>query len=172
MFNRIIGVFKLDTNTFEEIENDSNATRQAALIVAIVALLASLGSGVSAGIFGSGSFFTSFITTLVWTFVGWLLWSVVSYFVGTTFFGGKATLEEMLRVIGFAYAPQFLSIIPCIGWVIGGIWSLIAGFIAIRQGLDLDNVKAALTVLVGFVFFVVGNILVSILLGGVTALFS
>jgi hypothetical protein len=56
--------------------------------------------------------------------------------------------------------------------VIGGIWSLIAGFIAIRQGLDLDNVKAALTVLVGFVFFVVGNILVGILLGGVSALFS
>ena len=172
MFNRIMGVFKLDTNTFEAIESDSSATGQAAIIVAIVALLASLGSGLSAGLFGGGNFLVSFITTLVWTFIGWLLWSVVSYFVGTTFFGGKATIDEMLRVIGFAYAPQFLSIIPCVGWIIGGIWSLIAGFIAIRQGLDLDNVKAALTVLVGFVFFVVGNILVSILLGGVSALFS
>lgn len=171
MFNRIMGVFRLDTNTFEAIESDSSATSQAAIIVAIVALLASLGSGFGS-IIGGGNFLTSFFTTLVWTFVGWLLWSVVSYFVGTTFFGGKATLNEMIRVIGFAYAPQFLSIIPCVGWVIGGIWSLIAGFIAIRQGLDLDNVKAALTVLVGFVFFVVGNILLGILLGGITALFS
>ena len=171
MFNRIMGVFKLDTNTFEAIESDSSATGQATLIVAIVALLASLGSGFGS-LIGGGNFVANFITTLVWTFVSWVLWSVVSYFVGTTFFGGKATLNEMLRVIGFAYAPQFLSIIPCVGWVIGGIWSLIAGFIAIRQGLDLDNVKAALTVLVGFVFFVVGNILVGILLGGVSALFS
>lgn len=171
MFNRIMGVFKLDTNTFEAIESDSSATSQAAIVVAIVALLASLGSGFG-NLIGGGNFLTSFLTTLVWTFVGWLLWSVVSYFVGTTFFGGKATLNEMIRVIGFAYAPQFLSIIPCVGWVIGGIWSLIAGFIAIRQGLDLDNVKAALTVLVGFVFFVVGNILIGILLGGITALFS
>ncbi len=31
MFNRIIGVFKLDVNTFEEIEHDEGATVQAAI---------------------------------------------------------------------------------------------------------------------------------------------
>jgi hypothetical protein len=58
-------------------------------------------------------------------------------------------------VIGFAQLPLLLSIIPCIGSVIGGIWALIAGFIAVRQGLDLDNTKTFLTVVIGFVGWVV-----------------
>jgi hypothetical protein len=164
MFNRIIGVFKLDVNNFEEIEHDEGATMQAAMVVALVAILSGLGSGMSAS-FSKGSFLGSFITTLIWAFVGWILWSAVSYFVGTSFFGGKATLAEMLRVIGFAQAPQLLAIIPCIGAVVGGIWALIAGFIAIRQGLDLDNTKAFLTALIGFGVFVIGYIILAVVMG-------
>ena len=78
----------------------------------------------------------------------------MTWFVGTRLFKGQADLGEMLRVIGFAYLPMLLSIIPCIGGVIGILWTLTAGFIAIRQGLDLDNMKAFLTVLVGAVFYI------------------
>jgi hypothetical protein len=169
MFDRIIGVFKLDSNTFEEIEHDSDATSQAVIIVAVVALIGAIGSGLGAS-FADTSFMGSFISSLIWTFVGWFLWSLVSYFVGTTFFGGQADLGEMLRVIGFAYAPQVLSIIPCIGWLIGAIWSLIAGFIAVRQGLDLDNTKAFLTIVVGFFVYLVGFFLINLVVGGTTAL--
>jgi hypothetical protein len=169
MFDRIAGVFRLRANTFEEIEHDESATGQAALIVAVVALLSALGSGFLAST-GQASFLTSFVTTLIWTFVGWVLWAVISYFVGTTFFGGKATINEMLRVIGFAYAPQVLAIIPCIGGLVGAIWSLIAGFIAVRQGLDLDDLKAALTILIGFGVYIVGSLLVGFLVSGVSAL--
>jgi len=173
MINRIIGIFKLDVNTFEEIEHDETATTQAALVVAIVAVLTGIGSGIGASM-SKGNFLGSFFVSLVWAFVGWFLWSAVSYFIGTSLFGGKATLGEMLRVIGFAQAPQFLAIIPCLGAVVGGIWALIAGFIAIRQGLDLDNTKAFLTALIGFAVVVIGYIIIgsvfgvasSILMGG------
>ena len=90
--------------------------------------------------------------------------------MGTSLFGGEADLGEMLRVIGFAYAPQFLGIIPCIGWLIGAIWTLIAGFIAVRQGLDLDNTKAFLTIVIGFVVYIVGAVIVGVFIGGVGAL--
>jgi len=171
MFERIIGIFKLDVNTFEEIEHDPSATGQAAIIVAVVAFLAAFGSGVGASI-GGGSFLGSFFGTLLWTFVAWFLWSLVTYLVGTMIFEGQATLDEMLRVIGFAQVPQVLGIIPCIGWIIGMIWSLIASFIAIRQGLDLDNVKAFLTVVIGFLVMAVGNLLINMFLGGVRLLFG
>jgi hypothetical protein len=171
MINRIIGVFRLDVATFEEIEHDPGATTQAAIIVAVVALLSALGSGIGGQIAG-GTFLGSFLSTLIWAFVGWILWSAVSYFVGTTFFGGQADLGEMLRVIGFAYSPQILGIIPCIGWVVGAVWSLIAGFIAVRQGLDLDNTKALLTIAVGFLVYVVGQIILNTFVGGLTALLS
>lgn len=171
MVNRIIGVFKLDVNTFEEIEHDRSATTQAAMLVGLVAVLAGLGSLIGGMVSGTGGL-GGFLGTLIWTFVGWILWSGVTYLVGTTMFGGQATFDEMLRVMGFAYAPQLLSIIPCIGWLIGLVWSLLAGFVAVRQGLDLDNTKALITILVGFVVIVIGNILIGMLLGGTAALFQ
>jgi hypothetical protein len=171
MFNRILGVLKLDSNTFEEIEHDENATTQALIIVAIVALISALGSGIGSSI-GGGGFIGNFISTLIWGFVGWLLWSVVTYFVGTALFKGQATVGEMLRVIGFAYAPQFISIIPCIGWIIGLIWTLAAGFVAVRQGLDLDNMKAFFTIVIGFIVVAIGYALIGLVLGGIGSLFG
>lgn len=172
MVNRIIGVFRLDPNTFEEVEHDTTATGQAAIIVLIVAVLSAIGSGLGANVAGGGTFVGNFLSTLVWTFIGWVLWSAVSYFVGTSLFGGQADLGEMLRVIGFAYSPQFLGIIPCIGVLVGAIWSLIAGFIAVRQGLDLDNTKAFLTILVGFLVYIIGQAILGLFIGGVTTLFT
>ncbi len=171
MFNRILGVLKLDSNTFEEIEHDENATTQALIIVAVIALISALGSGIGSSI-GGGGFIGNFISTLIWGFVGWLLWSVVTYFVGTALFKGQATVGEMLRVIGFAYAPQFISIIPCIGWIIGLIWTLAAGFVAVRQGLDLDNMKAFFTIVIGFIVVAIGYALIGLVLGGIGSLFG
>lgn len=164
MFDRILGVFKLDVPTFESIEHDQSATGQALLVVVLAAILSGLGSGIFS-IFSDRSFVSSFIGGIIGALIGWLAWSVVSWFVGTNFFGGKATVDEMLRVIGFSTAPLMLGIIPCIGQFVGWIWSLVAGFIAIRQGLDLDNTKAFLTALIGFVVLIILNIIVFTFLG-------
>lgn len=168
LISRIIGVFKLDVGTFEEIEHDSSATAQAALVVAIVAILSAFGSAFGA-VFSNRGFFNNFVSALVWTFIGWLVWSAISYFVGVNFFGGQATLDEMLRVIGFAYAPQMLAIIPCIGGLVGAIWSLVAGFIAVRQGLDVDDLQAFLTIVIGFGVYIAGSILIGFIFGSIGA---
>lgn len=154
MLERVIGVFKLDVATFEDIEHDTTATMQALIVVVVVAIISAVGSAIGAVVSGGGvvgGIFSSLITVLA----GWVVWSALTYFVGTSLFGGQADLGEMLRVIGFAYAPQVLGIIPCIGWIVGAIWSLIAGFIAVRQGLDLDNTKAFLTIAIGFVAYLI-----------------
>ncbi len=164
LIDRVIGVFKLDTNTFEEIEADQSATGQAALVVLVVALISAIGAGLGAT-FAEASFFGAFISMMISAFGGWIIWSAVTYFVGTTFFGGEADLGEMLRVIGFSYAPQVLGIIPCLGGLVGGLWSLVAGFIAVRQGLDLDNTKALLTILIGFIAYVIFGIVMGLLFG-------
>jgi hypothetical protein len=78
----------------------------------------------------------------------------------------------MLRVIGYAQAPQILAIIPCIGALIGWIWSVIAGFIAIRQGLDLDNTKALLTVVIGFIFVIIVYVVIGLVFGGLGLIFG
>lgn len=160
MFERILGVFKLDVPTFEAIEADRNATGQAATVVGIVAFIGALGASGGAAFVGT-SVLGAFLTTFAGTFVGWIVWSAITYAVGTRVFGGTADLGEMLRVIGFAYAPQLLGIIPCLGAVVGGIWSLIAGFIAVRQGLDFDNRNAFFTIVTGFVGYVIVRVALS-----------
>jgi hypothetical protein len=119
--------------------------------------LVSLVSGVGNGLFNGfihESFISGFLGSLIGVLLGWLLWSAVTWFVGTRFFKGEADLGQMLRVIGFAYIPMVLSIIPCMGGFIGIIWAIAAGFIAVRQGLDLDDVKAFFTVVVGAVAYI------------------
>jgi hypothetical protein len=168
MIDRIMGVLRLDVATFEAIEADKSAITEAAIIVAVVALLSAIGQSI-----GAANFVTSFLATVVWAFVGWFLWAGVTYFVGTALFGGQADLGEMLRVLGYAQAPRILSVltfIPCLGAIIGvivWIWALLAAFIAVRQGLDIDNVKALLTVIVGWLVVFLGSALIGLLLGGV-----
>jgi len=180
MFARIIGVFKLDSRTFEEIKHNPSLTLPAALIVIFVSLLGGVGnwlnnvacvsmlSGVGNWLLpglrlGGASFATGFLSSLIGVVAGWLIWSLATWFVGTRLFKGQADLGGMLRVIGFAYTPLVLSIIPCAGWVIGVIWALVAGFIAIRQGLNLDNVKAFFTMLVGAVLYILLMVISNIL---------
>jgi len=187
MLERIIGVLKLDVNTFEAIEADESATSQAATIVAIVAVLAAIGaffgaqtgnaaldmlseqlrqmdSQVTIPAMPEISPVGAAISALITTFVAWLLWSALTYLIGTNLYPAQATMGEMLRVIGFAQAPQLLrvfSFIPCLGAIISlaaAIWSLVAGFIAIRQGLDLDNGQTAVTVVLSWLVAVVVNV--------------
>lgn len=189
MLERIIGIMKLDVPTYEAVEHDEAATSQAAMIVAVVAVLAAIGAYLGAGavssaleslggiegmedlnlpgIGGALSPIGLAIQALISTFLTWIIWSGTTYFIGTRVFGGDATFGEMLRVIGFAQAPRMLALIPCIGFI-GGIWALVCGFIAVRQGLDLDNMKSALTIVLSWVVAVV----IGIVLGPIYALLS
>lgn len=169
LMERIMGVFRLNVPTFEAIEHDRNATSQALIVVLIAAVANAIGNGLTAQTAG-GSLLGSLLTGLIWTLVGWLLWSLITYAVGTMLFKGQATPDEMMRVIGFAFAPQVLAVIPCIGGLIGGLWSLVAGFIAVRQGLDLDDLRSFLTVLIGFAVYLPGHFLISLFVNSILGL--
>ncbi len=171
MIERIIGVFRLDAGTFEQVEHDESAMSQAAMIVLAVAVASGIG-GLIGALIGDGNAIMAFVGSVIAAFVGWLVWSAAVYFVGTSFFEGQADMGEMLRVVGFAYAPQLLGIfvfIPCIGWLIslaGWVWSLAAMVVAIREGLDVDTGKAIITAIIGWVVVVVLNIVVGMIFGG------
>jgi hypothetical protein len=171
LMERIMGVFRLSVPTFEAIEHDRNATSQALIVVLIASIANAIGNGLTAQTTG-GNLLGTLLTGLIWTLVGWLLWSLITYVVGKFLFQGQATPDEMLRVIGFAFAPQVLAIIPCIGGLIGGLWSLIAGFIAVRQGLDLDDIRSLLTVLIGFAVYIPGHFLLSLFVNTILRLFG
>jgi hypothetical protein len=151
--DRMKGAATLDIPTYEEVEADTTATGQAAVVVAIVAVASAIGA-----LRGGGA---SIIGGLIAAFVGWLVWSGVTYLIGTKVFGGTATWGELLRTIGFAQSPGVLlvlAIIPVVGLLIRfavWIWTLVAGIIAIRQALDFSTGKAILTALLGWLCMMV-----------------
>jgi hypothetical protein len=166
--DRMIRAARLEAGLYSEVERDTNATGQAATVVIIVALAQGIGSLLAALLVGQvGAAFGNLISNTISGVIGWIIWSFVTYFVGTSLFGGRATPGEMLRCIGFANTPGILGFfvfIPCLGWLaafIGWLWALVAGFIAVREALDLETPQAFLTVLVGWF----GMILIYIILG-------
>lgn len=146
--DRMKGAALLDAGTYDEVEADSTATGQAAAVVGIVAVAQAIGA-INAG--GPG-----IIGGLVAAFIGWILWSGITYLIGDKLLGGTATWGELLRTIGFAQSPGvlgILAIIPFFGWLVRfvvAIWILIAGIIAIRQALDFSTGRAILTAFLGW----------------------
>ena len=167
MLDRVLRVIKLDQTVFGEVEKDESATAEAFIIVLVTSFLSALGSG-----FASGRFFPSFIGTFIMGILGWVIWSVITLWVGTKLYNGQADLGEMLRTIGYANAPRLLGFfawIPCVGWIIslaGAILSLVAGFYAIREALELDTTQTIATVVIGWVVVFVINLIVTLITAG------
>lgn len=166
MIERIIRIIKLDFSVFKDIESDPKATTEAAIVVAVASVLSAIGAA-----FASNRPVPAFLAQVIGGLVGWVVWSYVSHFIGQAMFKGKGTVENMLRVIGYANAPRFLGIlgfIPCLGALaalIGAVLALIAGIMAIREGLDLETGQAVIVALVGWVALFIVSLLISIILG-------
>lgn len=74
------------------------------------------------------------------------------------------------------------NFVPCLGALlsfVGAIWALIAGFIGVREALDLDTGKTLATVIIGWIIVFVISIVVNLVfgfgdlgLGGMTSLLS
>jgi len=63
-------------------------------------------------------------------------------------FSGKAEFMQMFRPLGYAYAPSALSIVPFIGGLVGGIWSLVCAVIAVRESEEVTTGSAVAIVLI------------------------
>jgi hypothetical protein len=158
----------LDWTVFREIAEDESALTEAAIIVVVASFLSAIGSAI-----GSGSFFVVFfVSWLVGILISWIGWAVITYFIGTALFKGDADIPEMMRVLGYAYAPNvlgFFGFIPCVGWLlalIGGILSLIAAVFAIREAMEFDTGNAVLTIVIGWIVVFVINLIVGLVVGG------
>ncbi len=167
LVDRMIRAAKLDVSLYEEVEKDTEATNQALLVVFIASVCSGIGSGVSGLLAGLGpvALTIGLVGGIITALVGWLIWSFVTYFIGTRLFKGpetEATYGELLRTIGFSDSPGILAILGFVPFGLGGlisfvamIWSLIAMVIAVRQALDFTTGRAILTCIVGWIIMVI-----------------
>jgi hypothetical protein len=162
---RVAGVLTLSASTFEDIEADQRASTQALAVV----VLASVAGGIGAGLlFGPLALLTETFAALI----GWVMWAGVTYVIGTKLFPEPQTqsdMGELLRVIGFSYAPQVFNVfafVPLLGRgvrVFVALWLLAATIVAVRQALDYRSTwRAVAVVLIGWWFFVIIQLVFSV----------
>ena len=178
--NRMIRAAKLDVSLYEEVEKDTTATNQALLVVVIASICAGIGQAIAGQLTsGVGGMVIGLVTGLVTALVGWLIWSFITYIIGTRVFKGpktEATYGQLLRCIGFSASPRVLGIfafIPAFGAVIvliAAIWSFVAMVIAVRQALDFSTGRAIATCIVGFIVLMVITFVVASLTAGMLGL--
>lgn len=145
---RMVGAAKLNTATYEEIEQDASATRQAIGVVALSSVAAGIGLG--AGVWG-------LVAGTLIALLGWYVWAWLTHWIGTRLLPEPQTRSdrgELLRTIGFASAPgilRVLGVIPALQAPVFGvtaIWTLVAVVVAVRQALDYQSTLRAIGVCV------------------------
>ena len=106
LYSRVLGVLRLDPQTYAEIHADPGATYQAVVVVFVSSLaVANRAPG-------------ALLTTVLIPF-GYIVWWIVAAFIihwlGTTFFRAKdsppTAFAPLARGIGFAMAPRVFQIL-------------------------------------------------------------
>lgn len=167
---RVLGAAKLSSATYEEIEQDKGAIGQALAVVLVASLCAGLGNAGGSEQHGQAGLIAGAVAALV----GWVIWAVTTYLIGTRMLAEPQTscsVSEMMRVTGFAAAPgmiQILAFIPLLGTVINlaaSVWMLAAFVVAVRQALDYTGTfRAVLVCLFGWVLWVIIQLVLSLIL--------
>ena len=150
---RAIRAAQLDNDTYEAIEHDPAATREAAIIVVVTSLLAGVGAGLTSGVYG-------LLLVVVAGIVGWAAYAFLTYFIGTRLLAGpetRASWSELARTLGYANAPRALLVVgavPVLGAIAGVVvlvWVLMTTVVALRAALDFSTGRAIGTALLGWI---------------------
>jgi hypothetical protein len=167
LMKRMLGAVKLDSATYEEVENDAAATPQAMLVVILASVAGGLGAMRATGIVG-------LLLAALASLLGWFVWAFVTFILGTRVLPGaktQADVGQLLRTIGFSATPGLIRVLGIIRgvdeWVaiVASLWMLAAMVVAVRQALDYESTGRAITVCsIGFavnfgVLFLVGRLL-------------
>jgi hypothetical protein len=173
--DRIRGALMLDARTYREVEQDTDATGQAALTVVIAAIAAGIGAIIGRNLIPDA------IGTGISAFVQWVIFSFVAYWIGASLFSTgqtSVTPGQVLRTVGFAQAPKFLLIlafIPVVGWIIGIIvffWYIAAAITALREAFEFGTGRAIGTGIVALIVIAIIDIALAIFFGISSALFG
>jgi hypothetical protein len=153
----------LDVDFYNRAEADTSLNVQAGIVVIVASGLAGIGATIAVESTSVGDIVTATALGVLSGVVGWLVWSGVATVVGTRIFKGTSDFGEMRRVIGFAYAPLAIGVVPWLGFI-GAVWVLLAAVVAIREGMDFSTKRSVATMVVGWGAWVLITLVINIAL--------
>ena len=164
MIMRMLGAARLNVHTYEEVERDTSATKQALIVVVLVSIAAGVG-GLLAG--DEVDVLRGLGFGIIRGVVTWAVWALVIMFVGTKLLKTEATEADwgqLARTTGFAQTPGLLNVLVFLSGlltIVVGIWQLIAMLIAVRQALDYTStLRAFFVVLIALIPAIIINAII------------
>ncbi len=88
--------------------------------------------------------------------VGWVLWTLLAFFIGSRILGGTGNFRQILRALGFAFAPGVLLGLrstPDVGgalYFVVIVWILASGTLALKETLKISWLKAVPVGVIGW----------------------
>jgi hypothetical protein len=150
---RMLRAALLHAETYEEVEADASAGRQALAVVLLSSAAVGIGGIANSGVEG-------ILVQIVCAVVGWWCWAYATYFIGTRLLPTEHTHADpgqLLRTMGFAGAPGILRVVMVVpalafpAWIVGTLWELLAMVVAVRQALDYHStLRAIIVAAIGF----------------------
>jgi len=153
----------LDVDFYNRAEIDTSLNVEAAVVVIVANGLAGIGSAIATESTAPRDFAIAMALGILSGIVGWLVWSFVADLVGTRIFKGTSDFGQMRRVIGFAYAPLSIGVVPWLGFI-GAVWVLLAAVIAIREGMNFSTKRSVGTMAIGWGAWVLVTVAINIIL--------
>jgi hypothetical protein len=163
--DRIIGAFTFRKGVYAEVEKDTTFTRTAWILVIVFSFLNQLGANAS----------EDFFDWVIGTGIGWLA-AIIAFaaaaavinWVGRTVYKAEVTFDELVRTMGLASVWTVIGVVGAItafstplscllgpAMVIAWFALVVAWFVAVREALDLGWGQTIITVLVGFIPFLI-----------------
>ena len=178
----MLGFLRLDERVINDVEQDTNATSQALIVVILVAIASAIGNVTVGAERGSDdNFWRAVIFGAIAAVAGWIVFSIIAYFVGTSLFGTaqtSATIGQVMRVVGFAQTPKLIGIlgfIPLIGWIaslVAWVWFVVVAIVALRNAFEFSTERAVGTAIVALIIQVVVQLLIALIIGLPIAILS
>jgi hypothetical protein len=153
----------LDVDFYNRAEADTSLNVQAGIVVIAASGLAGIGATIAVESTSTGDIVTAMALGVLSGVVGWLVWAAVATLVGTRIFHGTSDFGEIRRVIGFAYAPLAIGVIPWLGFI-GAAWVLLAAVVAIREGMDFSTKRSVATMVIGWGAWVLVSLAINVFL--------
>ncbi len=159
------GVLSLRVPTFRELAEDPNATRTAAVIVALVSLVVGFVNGIvlEAPPVPPHSIVVGGVFAIVGVVIGLVAWFISAWVLSVVarWFGGRTNVNQMLRVTGFVEIFNLVMLVnllvlvaPWLGFLsgialtVGGLLHVIGYLLGVREAAKFSTGNAIVTAIV------------------------
>jgi hypothetical protein len=167
---RMMRAARLDGHIFASLRDDSSATSQSLLVLAIAGLSFGFGFAASVGDDLFGVLVASVAGVAVGVLVGFV-WLSLTYLVATRLFRGKSSYWGLARPLFFATSPALVFLlmsipawpIPDLARSLGVAWMSVSSVFAVKNAMGFDTQRSLITfIIVALVLLIINGFVPSL----------